>query len=57
MALKVLLADDHRMTLAGLRRVLEEAGDIVVVGEAYSGADVWLSGSYHTTSDVLGWTG
>ena len=40
MALKVLLADDHRMTLAGLRRVLEEAGDIVVVGEAYSGADV-----------------
>jgi DNA-binding NarL/FixJ family response regulator len=40
MALKVLLADDHRLTLAGVRRVLEEAGDIVVVGEAYTGADV-----------------
>lgn len=40
MALKVLLADDHRLTLAGVRRVLEESGDIVVVGEAYSGVDV-----------------
>jgi DNA-binding NarL/FixJ family response regulator len=40
MALKVLLADDHRLTLAGVRRVLDESGDIVVVGEAYSGADV-----------------
>jgi len=40
MALKVLLADDHRMTLAGLRRVLEESGDMIVVGEAYTGADV-----------------
>jgi DNA-binding NarL/FixJ family response regulator len=40
MALKVLLADDHRLTLAGVRRVLDESGDIVVVGEAYSGVDV-----------------
>lgn len=40
MALKVLLADDHRLTLAGVRRVLDESGDIEVVGEAYSGADV-----------------
>ena len=40
MALKVLLADDHRLTLAGVRRVLEESGDIEVVGEAYSGEDV-----------------
>jgi DNA-binding NarL/FixJ family response regulator len=40
MALKVLLADDHRLTLAGVRRVLDESGDIVVVGEAYTGADV-----------------
>jgi DNA-binding NarL/FixJ family response regulator len=40
MALKVLLADDHRLTLAGVRRVLEESGDIEVVGEAYSGGDV-----------------
>ena len=40
MALKVLLADDHRLTLAGVRRVLDDAGDIVVVGEAYEGTDV-----------------
>jgi len=40
MALKVLLADDHRLTLAGVRRVLDESGDIVVVGEAYSGSEV-----------------
>jgi DNA-binding NarL/FixJ family response regulator len=40
MALKVLLADDHRLTLSGVRRVLEESGDIEVVGEAYSGVDV-----------------
>jgi DNA-binding NarL/FixJ family response regulator len=40
MALKVLLADDHRLTLAGVRRVLDDSGDIVVVGEAYSGEDV-----------------
>jgi DNA-binding NarL/FixJ family response regulator len=40
MALKVLLADDHQLTIAGVRRVLEESGDIVVVGEAYTGADV-----------------
>jgi DNA-binding NarL/FixJ family response regulator len=40
MALKVLLADDHQLTLAGVRRVLEESGDMVVVGEAHTGADV-----------------
>jgi len=40
MALKVLLADDHRLTLAGVRRVLDDAGDIEVVGEAYEGSDV-----------------
>jgi DNA-binding NarL/FixJ family response regulator len=40
MALKVLLADDHRLTLAGVRRVLDESGDIDVVGEAYTGTEV-----------------
>ena len=40
MVLKVLLADDHRLTLAGVRRVLDDAGDIEVVGEAYEGSDV-----------------
>jgi DNA-binding NarL/FixJ family response regulator len=40
MGLKVLLADDHRLTIAGVRRVLDESGDIVVVGEAYTGTEV-----------------
>jgi DNA-binding NarL/FixJ family response regulator len=40
MPLKVLLADDHRLTLAGVHRVLDEAGGIEVVGEAYTGTDV-----------------
>lgn len=40
MALRVLLADDHRLTIAGVRRVLDDAGDIEVVGEAYTGTEV-----------------
>jgi two-component system invasion response regulator UvrY len=35
---KVLLADDHSIVRAGLRRIVEEAGDIEVVAEA---ADGW----------------
>jgi DNA-binding NarL/FixJ family response regulator len=40
MALKIALADDHRLTLDGVRRALDEEHDIDVVGEAYSGEDV-----------------
>jgi DNA-binding NarL/FixJ family response regulator len=40
MALTIVLADDHRLTLAGVRAALEQADDIEVVGEAYSGEDV-----------------
>jgi DNA-binding NarL/FixJ family response regulator len=40
MTLKVLLADDHPLTLAGIRGALMEADGIEVVGEALSGADV-----------------
>jgi len=32
--IKVLLADDHSIVRAGLRRVVEESGDMVVVAEA-----------------------
>jgi DNA-binding NarL/FixJ family response regulator len=39
-ALRIALADDHRLTLDGVRRALEEDHDIEVVGEAYSGEDV-----------------
>ena len=38
--LKVLIADDHRLMLAGIRRALEQAEDIEVVGEAHSGSQV-----------------
>ena len=40
MKIRVVLADDHRLMLAGVRRALEEVGDIEVVGEAHSGAQV-----------------
>lgn len=35
----VLLADDHGLVRAGIRRVLEESGDMLVVGEAANGDD------------------
>jgi len=40
MAIKVLLADDHPLILQGVRRALEGAGDIEIVGEAQSGSQV-----------------
>lgn len=33
----VLLVDDHELVRTGIRRILEEAGDMVVVGEAGDG--------------------
>jgi len=38
--MKVLIADDHRLTLQGIRRVLEQVDDIEVVGEAWDGSQV-----------------
>jgi DNA-binding NarL/FixJ family response regulator len=40
MAIKVLLADDHPLILQGIRRALEDAGDIEIVAEARSGSQV-----------------
>jgi DNA-binding NarL/FixJ family response regulator len=40
MVLKVLLADGHPLTLAGIRAALMKSDGIEVVGEALSGADV-----------------
>ena len=40
MQLKVLVADDHRLMLEAMRASLESEGDIAVVGEAESGANV-----------------
>ncbi|WP_159797743.1 response regulator [Puerhibacterium puerhi] len=38
MTVRVLLADDHAAIRAGMRMLLEAAGDVVVVGEAADGA-------------------
>lgn len=38
--IRVLLADDHPVVLAGLRQILAEAPDIAVVGEAWDGPGV-----------------
>jgi DNA-binding NarL/FixJ family response regulator len=38
--LKVLIADDHPLILAGVRRVLETCEDMDVVGQAQSGREV-----------------
>ena len=38
--IKVLLADDHALVRAGIRRLLEEARDIQVVAEAADGMEV-----------------
>jgi DNA-binding NarL/FixJ family response regulator len=39
-SVRVLLADDHRLILDGVRRVLEAAGGLEVVGEATTGSQV-----------------
>jgi DNA-binding NarL/FixJ family response regulator len=39
-AIKVVIADDHSLVRQGLRRYLELADDIVIVGEASTGAEV-----------------
>ncbi|SEK59057.1 response regulator [Nitrosovibrio tenuis] len=39
MIIKVLIADDHRLFRDGLKRILAETADIVVVGEATDGPD------------------
>lgn len=40
MTTKVLIADDHPLVLAGIRRALEEVDDIEIVGEARNGGQV-----------------
>ncbi len=38
--MKVLIADDHRLVLDGIRRALEDVEDMEVVGEAMNGTQV-----------------
>ncbi|MCP4694215.1 MAG: response regulator transcription factor, partial [Desulfobacterales bacterium] len=37
--IKVLLADDHGIVRAGLRRIVEESGDMEVIAEAVDGRE------------------
>jgi DNA-binding NarL/FixJ family response regulator len=48
---KVLLADDHHIVRAGLRRIVEEAGDIEVVAEAADGREA-IQQVHETLPDV-----
>ena len=41
--IKVLLVDDHELVRTGVRRILEEVGDIEVIGEASNGDDALKS--------------
>jgi DNA-binding NarL/FixJ family response regulator len=40
MKIRVLIADDHPLILAGVRRALEDAGEFEVVGEAQTGSQI-----------------
>ena len=40
MAIKLVIADDHRLILHALRRALGSCGDIEIVGEAHKGSQV-----------------
>ncbi len=50
--INVLLVDDHELVRTGIRRILEEAGDIHVVGEAASG-DEALTQARKLNPDVV----
>src|SRR3989441_4356910 len=54
MTIKVIIADDHSLVRQGLRRYLEMAGDIDVVGEAANGFEVLkLMGNGHGEPDIV----
>lgn len=38
--IKILIADDHPLIIAGIRRTIEQVNDIEVVGEARSGSEL-----------------
>ena len=49
--IKVLLADDHSIVRAGLRRIVEESGDMEVIAEASDGREA-IQLVHSTTPDV-----
>jgi DNA-binding NarL/FixJ family response regulator len=50
--IKVLLADDHTIVRTGLRRIVEESGDMVVVAEAADGREA-IQQAHGTMPDVV----
>jgi DNA-binding NarL/FixJ family response regulator len=50
--MRVLIADDHRLIVEGVKRALAEAGDFEVVGECASGSQV-LPLVHQTNPDVV----
>ena len=38
--IRVLVADDHPIVRAGLRQIIDAAGDMIVVGDAADGRDL-----------------
>lgn len=52
--MKVLICDDHKLILEGIRRALEGSPDIEIVGEAYNGSQVLpLVGRLHPDLVIL----
>lgn len=49
--IRVLLADDHDIVRAGLRRIVEEVGDIEVIAEAADGHEA-IQQTHQTSPDV-----
>jgi len=49
--IEVLLADDHSIVRAGLRRIIEDAGDIQVIAEAADGREA-IRKAHETLPDV-----
>ncbi|MDH3258854.1 MAG: response regulator transcription factor [Deltaproteobacteria bacterium] len=49
--IRILLADDHSIVRAGLRRLVEGAGDMMVVAEAENGREA-IDKAHETTPDV-----
>lgn len=49
---KILLADDHKMFRNGLRKIIEDEDDMIIVGEADNGEEA-LALSRETSPDVI----
>jgi DNA-binding NarL/FixJ family response regulator len=51
--IRLLLVEDHQMTLVGLRMLLEREANLSVLGEAMTGADALLQVEQHRPDVVL----